>query len=134
MQDNGTRFQASPDGIMGSALVTDDTVFFGDIGGWFYALDRATGAERWKLNARAQGLPGRPSDQRVHRLADPRRRQADRRRRYARAARCRQRRSIAGRAGRGFVMALEPKTGRIVWKYDVGPKPEPLESADHDQG
>ena len=24
-------------------------------------------------------------------------------------------------------MALEPKTGQIVWKYDVGPKPEPLD-------
>ena len=24
-------------------------------------------------------------------------------------------------------MALEPKTGRVVWKYDVGPKPEPLD-------
>src|SRR5207244_9504300 len=29
--------------------------------------------------------------------------------------------------GRGFVMALEPKTGRILWKYDVGPKPERLD-------
>jgi polyvinyl alcohol dehydrogenase (cytochrome) len=51
------RFQSSAEGIMGSALVTDDTVFFGDIGGWFYALDRATGRERWKLNARAEGFP-----------------------------------------------------------------------------
>ena len=24
-------------------------------------------------------------------------------------------------------MALEPKTGRIVWKYDLGPKPEKLD-------
>jgi glucose dehydrogenase len=24
-------------------------------------------------------------------------------------------------------MALEPKTGKVVWKYDVGPKPEPLD-------
>ena len=24
-------------------------------------------------------------------------------------------------------VALEPKTGKIVWKYDVGPKPEPLD-------
>jgi outer membrane protein assembly factor BamB len=24
-------------------------------------------------------------------------------------------------------MALEPQTGKIVWKYDVGPKPEPLD-------
>jgi outer membrane protein assembly factor BamB len=29
--------------------------------------------------------------------------------------------------GRGFVMALEPKTGEIVWKYDVGQKPETLD-------
>ena len=25
--------------------------------------------------------------------------------------------------GRGFVMALDPKDGRISWKYDVGPEP-----------
>ena len=29
-------------------------------------------------------------------------------------------------SGRGFVVALEPQTGRIVWKYDIGPKPQPL--------
>src|SRR5262249_12415210 len=29
--------------------------------------------------------------------------------------------------GRGFVLALDPKDGKIVWKYDVGPKPEPLD-------
>ena len=52
-----TRFLSSENGIMGSALVSGDTVFFGDIGGWFYALDRATGTERWKLNARAEGFP-----------------------------------------------------------------------------
>jgi len=32
-----------------------------------------------------------------------------------------------GCTGRGFVAALEPTTGHVVWKYDVGPKPEPLE-------
>ena len=32
-----------------------------------------------------------------------------------------------GSTGRGFVVALEPKTGKIVWKYDVGPKPEKLD-------
>jgi polyvinyl alcohol dehydrogenase (cytochrome) len=52
------RFQSSADGIHGSALVTGDTVFFGDIGGWLYALDRATGKERWKLNSRAKQFPG----------------------------------------------------------------------------
>ena len=29
--------------------------------------------------------------------------------------------------GRAYVVALEPKTGKIAWKYDVGPKPEPLD-------
>jgi outer membrane protein assembly factor BamB len=32
-----------------------------------------------------------------------------------------------GCTGRGFVTALESKTGKIIWKYDVGPKPEPLD-------
>ena len=31
-----------------------------------------------------------------------------------------------GCTGRGFVAALEPKSGHLVWKYDVGPRPEPL--------
>ena len=43
---------------MGSALVTEDSVYFGDVGGWFYALDRATGAERWKINSRGKEFPG----------------------------------------------------------------------------
>src|SRR4029450_11158136 len=29
--------------------------------------------------------------------------------------------------GRGFLVALDPKTGAIVWKHDVGPKPEKLD-------
>ena len=45
------RFQSTSEGIISSALVTEDTVFFGDVAGWFYALHRATGAERWKLNS-----------------------------------------------------------------------------------
>ena len=46
------------DHAISQALVSEDTVFFGDTGGRFYALDRKTGAERWKLNARAEGFPG----------------------------------------------------------------------------
>jgi outer membrane protein assembly factor BamB len=38
--------------------VAEDSVYFVDIGGWFYALDRASGAERWKINARSAGFPG----------------------------------------------------------------------------
>src|SRR5262249_13442833 len=32
-----------------------------------------------------------------------------------------------GFTGRGFVVALEPESGRIAWKYNVGPKPERLD-------
>jgi polyvinyl alcohol dehydrogenase (cytochrome) len=121
-----TRFQIAPDGIYASALVTQDSVFFCDIGGWIYALDRATGAERWKLNSRVAPFPeahllncffaspiladgklivgGGAIEQVVN--AYP---------------------GYRGCDGRGFVMALEPKTGKILWKYNVGPKPEPLD-------
>ena len=57
-EDRNVRFQPSAEGILGSALVTEDAVYFGDIGGRFYALDRRTGAERWTINARAEGFPG----------------------------------------------------------------------------
>jgi len=119
------RFQQSAEGILGSALVTGDSVFFGDLSGWFYALDRGTGAERWKLNARAEEFPG------VHRLNAF----------FASPIVADGKLIVAGgtleqivaalpfyRAGtgRGFVMALDPASGEIAWKYDVGPKPEPL--------
>jgi polyvinyl alcohol dehydrogenase (cytochrome) len=119
------RFQSSPEGIMASALVTEDTVFFGDVGGWFYALDRANGAERWKLNARAKEFPG------AHPInvfmASPILVEGK-----LIVAGGTLEQLVAGglfyrgSTGRGFVMAVEPKTGRIAWKYDVGPKPEPL--------
>ena len=32
-----------------------------------------------------------------------------------------------GCTGRGFVVALDPPSGRIAWKYNVGPKPERLD-------
>jgi polyvinyl alcohol dehydrogenase (cytochrome) len=117
------RFQSSPDGILASALVTEDSVFFGDIGGWFYGLDRATGKERWTLNARAKEFPG------THQLncffaspilADGKLIVGGGTLEQVVAAFP----GYKGCSGRGFVMALEPKTGRIVWKYDLGPKPE----------
>ncbi len=52
------RFQTTSEGIMTSALVTDDSVYFGDMAGWFYALDRETGRERWRIDARAKDFPG----------------------------------------------------------------------------
>jgi polyvinyl alcohol dehydrogenase (cytochrome) len=120
------RFQSSADGIFSSALVTDDTVYFGDIGGWFYALEGATGSERWKLSARATGFPGAHAANVF--FASPI--VADGKvivgggtleQLYAGS------RYYRGSTGRGFVVAVEPRTGRIAWKYDVGPKPERLD-------
>jgi polyvinyl alcohol dehydrogenase (cytochrome) len=121
-----TRFQSSVQGILISALVTSDTVYFGDLGGWIYALDRTTGAERWKVSTRAKEFPG------AHPLNVL----------FASPILADGKVIIGGGSleqvvnafplyrgctGRGFVVALEPKTGRILWKYDVGPKPEPLD-------
>ena len=120
-----TRFQPSTDGIMGSALVTDDTVYFADTGGWIYALDRFTGAERWKRSARARDFPG------AHPInvffAGP---FVARGKLIVAGGSLEQVISASpfykGNSGRGFVAALDPKTGEVIWKYDVGPKPEPL--------
>jgi polyvinyl alcohol dehydrogenase (cytochrome) len=120
------RFQSSPEGILGSALVSADTVFFGDIGGWFYALDRATGAERWKINARAKGFPDAHALNAFFAspiLADGKLIVAGGTLEQVVAASP----FYLGSTGRGFVMALEPSSGRILWKYDVGPKPGRLE-------
>ncbi len=119
------RFQSQAGGILGSALVTSDLVFFGDLGGWFVALDRETGKERWKVNTRAAEFPDAHSGNVL--IASPI--LADDRivvaggtveQLFAGSA------FYRGSTGRGFVMALDPKTGRLLWKYNVGPKPQPL--------
>jgi polyvinyl alcohol dehydrogenase (cytochrome) len=120
------RFQTSPDGILASALVTKDTVYFADIGGWLYALDRATGAERWKLNARAKEFPGSHPLNCFFAspiLVDGKLIAGGGTLEQVVAAYP----GYKGCTGRGFVMAVEPNTGKIVWKYDVGPKPEPFD-------
>ncbi len=101
-------------------------MYFGDIGGWFYALDRATGAERWKLNARAKEFPdSHPLNAFFASpiLADGKLIVGGGTLEQVVAAYP----LYKGCTGRGFVMALEPKTGKILWKYDVGPKPQPLD-------
>jgi len=113
-------------GIFSSALVIQDTVFFADMEGWIYALDRATGKERWKLSMRGKEFPG------AHPLnlswASPI--LADGKLIVAGGALEQVAAAIPGYkgcTGRGFVVALGPKTGHVVWKHDVGPKPEPLD-------
>jgi polyvinyl alcohol dehydrogenase (cytochrome) len=120
------RAQASGEGIMTSALVTEDTVYFGDLGGWFYALDRQTGEERWRIDTRASDFPGTHPINMFFAspiLADGKI--------IAGGGALEQLLAGAtfyrGSTGRGFLLALEPKTGKIVWKYDLGPKPERLD-------
>jgi len=121
------KFQSAAEGFHGSALVTADTVYFADIGGWIYALDRASGVERWKINTRKDGFPdahpmnclfaspiladgkiicggGTVAEQLISGTMFYR-----------------------GSTGRGFVVALDPKDGHVIWKYNVGPKPAPLD-------
>lgn len=119
-----TKFQSSPSGILGSALVVGDAVYFGDIGGWFYCLDRATGKERWKISAKAGRFPD------THPLSS-----------FFSSPIFADGKIIVGggtleqvvssfiplypaNTGRGFVVAFDPKTGKIAWKHDVGPRPK----------
>lgn len=108
--------------ILGSALVTEKRVFFGDVTGVFFAIDRFTGRELWTVDTRKKGFPDAHISNTFmsspilaeglviagggayeHALAlDP---------------------EYHCCSGRGFVIAFEPATGRIVWKYSVGPRP-----------
>ena len=114
--------QVPGDGVFSSALVTTEHVYFGDILGVAYCLDRHTGKEIWTVDSRASEFAG------AHRtnvlIASPIR--ADGKIIFAGGAfehgaptdpdyQC--------CTGRGFVMALDPHDGQIVWKYDVGPAP-----------
>src|SRR5262249_14911392 len=120
------KFQTTDKGIMTSALVTEDMVFFGDMGGWFYALGRTDGTERWKLDSRAKEFPGAHPINLFFAspiLADGKL--------IVGGGALEQLVSgsvfYRGSNGRGFLMALDPRTGRILWKYDVGPRPAPLD-------
>jgi polyvinyl alcohol dehydrogenase (cytochrome) len=120
------RGAASDAGIFASALVADDAVYFSDTGGWMYCLDARTGSERWKVNSRADTFPGTHWNNLL--MASPI--MADGKvifgggtleQLFAGTA------FYKGSSGRGFLVALDPKTGKVVWKHDVGPKPEKLD-------
>ncbi len=123
---NVLAFGLPTSGFLNAALVTRDTVYVGDLGGTIYALDDATGQERWKVDTRAKPFPGAHSSNCIFAAPVP----------------------VAGKiivagggyehalglnplhrccTGRGFVVALEPDTGKVVWKYDVGPEPRKLD-------
>ncbi len=114
------------DGFMNAVLVTSDSVFASDAGGIIYALDRATGQERWKVDTRASPFPGAHASNcnfSAPILADGNVIVAGGGYEHELAANPAHR----GCTGRGFVAAFDPQSGKVVWKYDVGPEPQPLD-------
>lgn len=108
-------------GFINSPLVSNDTVYIGDLGGTIHALDRSTGKLRWRLATKESPFPAAhpsntlfagpiPADGMLviaggafeHRVAiEPGNR---------------------GCTGRGLVFALKPSTGEVIWTYAVGPE------------
>lgn len=129
-------FGLPTNGFMNAPLVTADTVYIGDVGGGIYALDRFTGQVRWKIDTRKEPFPGAHPANCVFSgpiVAEGNIVVAGGAFEHASAADPRNR----GCTGRGFVVALEPATGKVVWKYDVGPEPGPLDppvTITHDWG
>ena len=113
-------------GIFGSALVVGGAVYFADTGGFIYCLDAETGGERWKINARAKEFPGFHENNLF--FASPILAAGNV---VLGGGTLEQLKAgtphYPGSTGRGFVVALEPTSGRVVWKHDVGPKPEKLD-------
>lgn len=110
-------------GFINAPLVTNDAVYVADLGGMIYALDRATGKERWTIDTRSAPFPGAHGSNCI----------------FAAPVLVEDQIIIAGGGfehavalnpfqlcctGRGFVIALEPRTGKVLWKYDVGPEPK----------
>ncbi len=99
--------------------------FFADVGGWIFCLEAATGKLRWSVDTRATTFPGHHWNNLLMAspiLADGKVIFAGGTLEQLFAGTF----GYKGSTGRGFVVALEPKTGKIVWKFDVGPKPERL--------
>lgn len=111
------------DGVYSSALVTAEAVYFGDVAGVAYCLDRKTGKERWTVDSKDENFPGAHHANLL--MGSPI--EAGGLILFAGGAYEHSLPAIPGYRcchGRGFVMALSPQDGEIVWKYDVGPEPK----------
>lgn len=115
--------QNVPDGVLNSALVYGERVFFGTFGGQVICLDRFKGTELWRVKTKQPPFPSAHGANTI--MSSPI--MAD------------GKLIVAGGGfehtlgaipdypcctGRGFVAAFEPNTGEVVWIYDVGPQPE----------
>lgn len=119
-----TRGLSPQDGVYTSALVTDDSVYFADVSGIMYCLERETGNEIWQVNSKADSFPNAHPANLVMAspiLADGKVIFGGGGYEHTQPAADR---SYECCSGRGFVIALVPQSGEVVWKYDVGPQPE----------
>jgi polyvinyl alcohol dehydrogenase (cytochrome) len=112
-------------GFLNSVLVTADTVYAAEVSGMIYALHRETGKKRWAVDTRVKPFLAAHSSNCIFSapiLADGKLIIAGGGFEHLLAAepghRC--------CTGRGFVVALDPATGKGLWKYHVGPEPQPL--------
>jgi len=114
--------------VTNSPLVTADAVFFTTGDGQIFCLDRFTGRQRWTRETRTDPFPGNHP---VNSF-------------WSSPILVEGKLIVAGGAleqatasmsaeypccsGRGFVAALDPGTGSLIWKYDLGQLPEKLET------
>jgi polyvinyl alcohol dehydrogenase (cytochrome) len=126
---NGVTMQFGEAGLMGwtftnSPLVTGDSVFFTTGDGQIYCLDRFSGKKRWSMETRTDPFPGN------HKLNSF----------WSSPIMAEGKLIVGGGAleqgaaslstdypcctGRGFLVALDPGNGTLLWKYDLGPVPE----------
>lgn len=119
-------FKSQAGGILTSALVHDGVVYFGDLNGFLTALDAETGDRLWRLNTRDKKFPSAQSGNLFFAspiFADGK----------VVAGGGTLEQLIAGTPfypgsrGRGFVVAVDPKSGELIWKFDVGEEPKKLD-------
>ena len=107
-----------------SPLVTESAVYFTTADGQIFCLDRFSGKSRWSLETRADPFPGN------HKLNSF----------WSSPILAAGKLIVAGGAieqgasfyteeypccsGRGFIAALDPADGKLLWKHDIGQPPE----------
>ncbi len=79
-------------GVIASPAIMGDTIFFGSLDTFFYALDKTTGSLKWKFKA-GDVIVASPSIESG---------------------------MVVFGSQDGFVYALDSKTGKLLWKYRTG--------------
>ncbi|QDV23177.1 outer membrane protein assembly factor BamB family protein [Aureliella helgolandensis] len=115
--------ESAVDGVLNSALVTDDSVYFGTFGGQLICLDRFSGELKWRVLTKEPPFTSAHGANTIMSspiIADGKL-------------------IVAGGgfehslgavpeypccSGRGFVAAFAPATGKEIWVFNIGPEPE----------